>query len=207
MGCTMTTAALTFEQLQRIAQRLDSSVPGSFGHSRRVASGAADLARNLGLAGSEVARIRMAGALHDIGKIDLPAELINQPCELSDEEYELVKRHSAAGAAMISRAGDEEAARIVRHHHERFDGRGYPDGISGEEIPIGARVVAVVDSFDAMISTRPYRPARLRTQAIELLRMVSGSQLDPEAVEAFCGPRERGRGRGFGLSGPIASPA
>jgi putative nucleotidyltransferase with HDIG domain len=204
MGGTMTTAALTFKQLERIALRLDASVPGSFGHSRRVAAGAANLARDLGLPGSELARIRMAASLHDIGKADLPAEVINQPCELSNEEYELVKRHSAAGAAMIARAGDEEAALIVRHHHERFDGRGYPDGIRGEEIPIGARVVAVVDTFDAMISTRPYRPARLRSQAIELLRMVAGSQLDPVAVEAFCAPHER-RGRGSGLSAPIAS--
>ncbi len=172
--------------LERLAQGLEARVPGSGGHSRRVARYAAGTARELGLPRLRVTRIRLAGALHDIGKLEMPTGIVNKPGRLSEDEFAMVKRHAAIGARMVARLGDEELAEIVRHHHERVDGRGYPDGLSGEQIPLGARIVAVADTFDAITSTRPYRPARRHREAVDLLAAEAGRQLDPEVVDAFC---------------------
>ncbi len=180
--------AADFYALDRLtAERLDVHMPGSFGHSRRVARLAGATARQLGLGAEEVTRVRRAGAFHDVGKVEVPVEIINKPGPLTAEEFTVVKRHATAGARMVAAAGeDEELAAMVLHHHERYDGSGYPDGLAGEAIPIGARIVAVVDTFDAVTSSRPYRPAMGRREALTLLRQEAGRQLDPRVVDAFC---------------------
>jgi putative nucleotidyltransferase with HDIG domain len=176
------------------AGHLDAHMPGSFAHSRRVARLAAATAKQVGLSGEEVTRVRRAGAFHDVGKVEVPIEIINKPGPLSDEEFEVVKRHSDVGARMLAEtSGDAELAAMVRHHHERFDGAGYPSGLAGEEIPIGSRIVAVADTFDAVTSVRPYRPAMSSREALVLINREAGSHLDPEVVASFCrrysGPR------------------
>lgn len=172
-------------ELARIAAELETRVPGSAGHSRRVGIYAAGTAKRMGLAPAQVARVRRAAELHDIGKVETPAEIVNKPGPLSVEEYAVVRRHADLGGWIVAGLGDPELAAVVRHHHERFDGDGYPDGLAGEEIPLGARIVAVADTFDAVASTRPYRPARRAHEALDLLDAEAGGQLDPEVVDAF----------------------
>jgi len=171
--------------LERLAAGLEERVPGIDGHARRVSRYAAGTARRLGLSGEEVARVRQAAAVHDIGKLEMPAAIVNKPGPLSEEEFALVKRHAAAGERMVAGLGDERLAAIVRHHHERLDGSGYPDGLIGAEIPLGARIVAVADVFDALTSTRPYRPASRPGDALVLLGAQAGTLLDPDVVRAF----------------------
>jgi HD-GYP domain-containing protein (c-di-GMP phosphodiesterase class II) len=171
--------------LERLAGGLEARYPDTQGHSRRVARHAAAIAKRMGLPGEEVARIRTAAAVHDVGKIETPAEIMNKPRRLTDEEFAVIKLHPMAGARMVAGLGDDELTRIVRHHHERLDGRGYPDGLSGSQIPVGARIVAVADTFDAITSTRPYRPAKRHREALEMLTAEAGTQLDPDAVRAF----------------------
>jgi putative nucleotidyltransferase with HDIG domain len=171
--------------LEQLASALEARDPDTHGHSRRVARHAGVIAKRMGLPREEVARIRTAAAIHDVGKVEMPAEIVNKPGPLSDAEFEVIKRHVVVGARMVAGLGDEELTRIVRHHHERLDGRGYPDGLAGDRIPLGARIVAVADTFDAVTSTRPYRPARRHKEALELLAAEAGTQLDPDAVRSF----------------------
>jgi HD-GYP domain-containing protein (c-di-GMP phosphodiesterase class II) len=173
------------QELARLAAELEIRVPGSAGHSRRVGAHAAGTAKRMGLAIDQVVRIRRAAELHDIGKVETPAEIVNRPGPLSAAEHAVVRRHADLGGWIVAGLGDPEMAAIVRHHHERFDGAGYPDGLSGEEIPLGARIVAVADTFDALASDRPYRAATRDREALDLLEAESGAQLDPDAVEAF----------------------
>jgi putative two-component system response regulator len=179
--------------LARLAAGLEARVPGTDGHARRVSRYAAGIARKMGLPREQVARVRRAGAIHDIGKFELPPAIVNKPGPLSDREFALVQRHAAAGERMVTGLGDEQLTAIVRHHHERLDGSGYPDRLGGEEIPLGARIVAVADTFDALTSARPYRPAGRDRDALVLLEAEAGTQLDPEVVRAFrdyySGPR------------------
>ena len=173
------------EQLQRLSMMLEARDAYTHGHSRRVARHAARIARRMRLQEEEVAKIRTAAAVHDVGKIYTPKEIINNPGRLTDAEFEIVKRHAADGAKMLATVGSPEIAAMVRHHHERIDGRGYPDGLAGEEIPIGARIIAVADTFDALTSSRTYRNASTHRAALRLLARQGGSQLDREAVAAF----------------------
>lgn len=131
--------------------------------------------------------ILLAGILlHDIGKIFTPKEILYKPGPLSDEEWEIMRRHPVDGADVLERiAGLKEMADNVRHHHERYDGTGYPDGIKGEAIPLGARIAAVVDAFDAMVSDRPYRKSMSVEQAIEELKRCRGTQFEPRVVDAI----------------------
>jgi putative nucleotidyltransferase with HDIG domain len=168
-----------------VAAGLEALMPGTGGHCRRVSSYAAGVAKQLSLPGEQVARILRAGAIHDIGKIETPAEIVNKPGPLSEEERAVVQRHSVVGARMVEGLGDPKLTAIVRHHHERFDGTGYPDRLAGAEIPLGARILAVADTFDAVTSTRPYRPAREHREALDLLDAEAGTQLDPDVVKAF----------------------
>jgi hypothetical protein len=139
----------------------------------------------MGLSHEEVATVRAAATVHDIGKLDVPPEILNKPGKLTSEEFEVVKHHAADGAALVACLGDAELTTIVRHHHERMDGTGYPDGLSGDEIPIGARILAVADTFDAIVSPRPYRAAATHKRAIDVLHEESGTHFDPDVVQAF----------------------
>src|SRR3954452_25320708 len=192
-------AALRFKDLEQPERALESWLPRALGHARRVARYAAATAGRLSLPREMVAKVRRAAILHDIGKVQVSAAIIDKPGQLSDEEYESVQAHAEAGAEMLAGL-DPELAAIVRHHHERVDGRGYPDGLAGEEIPLGARIIAVADTFDALTSRRPYRSARRRRQALALLVAEAGSQLDPGVVEAFR-TRRLGLGTGWFSSG------
>lgn len=172
-------------ELARLAAELETRVPGSAGHSRRVGIYAAGTAKRMGLSPAQVARVRRAAELHDIGKVETPVEIVNKPGPLSAAEYAVVRRHADLGGWIVAGLDDPELAAIVRHHHERPDGHGYPDGLAGEKIPLGARIVAVADTFDAVVSGRPYRPAKRVREALQLLEAEAGAQLDPDAVEAF----------------------
>lgn len=174
--------------LERLVLALESRAPGTAGHSRRVGIYAAGLARDAGLSRAEARRVKRAGALHDVGKTKIPPEILNKSQPLSEEELALVRSHAEIGAAMVADLADPELTATVRHHHERFDGAGYPDGLAAAEIPLGARVVAVCDTFDALTSRRPYRRAIGFPEALSLLDREAGSQLDPGLVTLF---RER----------------
>jgi putative nucleotidyltransferase with HDIG domain len=178
--------------LATLGTGLEISMPGIESHSRRVACYAAAAARELELPCVEVERVRRAAAIHDIGKVEMPPGLVNRPGPLSPHEFAIVKRHAQAGERIARQFGQGDLAAIIRHHHERFDGDGYPDGLAGERIPLGARIVAA-DTFDAVTSTRPYREAMAEREALSLLWSEAGRQLDPKVVAAFCayytGPR------------------
>jgi putative nucleotidyltransferase with HDIG domain len=168
--------------LSRLLQARDSHLHG---HSQRVARHAARIARAMGLSEQETAKIKTAAEVHDVGKVYTPREIINNPRRLTQAEYEIVKQHAACGAEMLTVVGDPEITAMVRHHHERIDGRGYPDGLAGSAIPLGARIIAVADTFDAISSERAYRPAMSQKAALDTLDAEAGAQLDADAVAMF----------------------
>lgn len=172
--------------LERLVAAVETRDRYLHGHSQRVARLSWMVARRLGLPRAEVTRIRTAAALHDVGKINTPTAILHKPGRLTDEEFAVIKRHPDDGAEMAAVLRDPGLTAIVRHHHERLDGSGYPAGLTGESIPIGARIVAVVDTFDAITSVRPYRPARPHREALEILRAEAGVKLDAKVVRAFC---------------------
>lgn len=172
--------------LTRLGAGLESRDPYTYGHSRRVARHASNIAKRMGLSGAEVAKIRAAGAMHDVGKVETPIAVLHKEGRLTDEEYAIIQRHPVDGAEMVSTLYDAELTAMVRHHHERLDGTGYPDQLAGDAIPIGARILAVADTFDAVTSTRPYRRANAHKKALDILVAEAGTQLDPDAVHAFC---------------------
>jgi HD domain len=172
--------------LEQFARALDSRDPKTYGHSRRVARYSWMIATRMNLGREQVARIRTAAAIHDIGKIETPDSILNKAGSLTDEEYETIKLHSRAGADMSVALHDEELTSFVLHHHERLDGTGYPEALSGDAIPIGSRIIAVADTFDALTANRSYRTARTHQQALAVLTEDAGTRLDPVAVKAFC---------------------
>src|ERR671914_1856244 len=171
--------------LERLSGALESRDLYTHGHSRRVTRHSYRIARQLGLSAADAARIRTAAALHDVGKVETPREILNKPGRLSDDEFATIKRHPVDGARMVAALGDDELTAIVRHHHERLDGSGYPAGLVGGAIPLGARVIAVADTFDALTSSRPYRTGCRHKKALDILRAEAGAQLDPDVVAAF----------------------
>jgi HD-GYP domain-containing protein (c-di-GMP phosphodiesterase class II) len=171
--------------LQRLTDELERRDAYMRGHSDRVACHAERIARHMGLPDAEVERIRVAASIHDVGKLFVPHSILMRPGRLDPDEYALVKRHAEQGAELVEELGDPGVTAIVRHHHERIDGAGYPDGLAGDDIPLGSRIVAVADTFDAITSDRPYRRAASRKGALDVLSEVAGSQLDAAAVSAF----------------------
>ncbi len=175
------------ERLRELTSALEASDPYTHGHSRRVARYSATIARALHLAPEEVARIHTAAAVHDVGKLRTPGSVLRKRGRLTEEEFDLIKRHAVDGAELVAALEDPELTGSVRHHHERLDGSGYPDGLRGERIPLGARIIAVADTFDAIASTRPYRRGRTHREALTVLTGEAGDHLDPKAVRAFVG--------------------
>ena len=169
-----------------LANLIEAKDPYTKDHTKRVAKYAERLAKEAGLSLEQQNLLRKAGTLHDIGKIGVPEAILNKPGPLAEEEFNRMKEHSVLGEKICNPLKSMSCiVNIIRHHHERFDGNGYPDGLKGEEIPIGARIMAIVDSFDAMILDRPYRKKMAREKAIEILKEEAGKQWDPKLVEIF----------------------
>jgi HD domain len=175
------------KRVEALAKALDASDPNTHGHSRRVARYSWMIATRMGLPREQVARIRTAAAVHDVGKIKTPHSVLRKAGALTDEEYKVMKRHAADGARMAAALNDVSLTKMVLHHHERMDGSGYPSGLAGDDIPLGARIIAVADTFDSMTANRPYRTARTHKEAIDVLLGEAGTKLDAGAVRAFCG--------------------
>jgi putative nucleotidyltransferase with HDIG domain len=180
-------AGASLETLIELSELLEARDARTYGHSQRVTRHAERIATKMGLSATEVAKVRTAAALHDIGKLHTPRAILNKPGRLTDSEFALVKRHPVDGAVMASAIGDPEITAMIRHHHERLDGRGYPDGLAGEAIPLGARIISVADTFDAITSNRTYRRAAHHKRALDVLTAEAGKQLDGDAVAAFRG--------------------
>ncbi|HEV8629799.1 MAG TPA: HD-GYP domain-containing protein, partial [Thermoanaerobaculia bacterium] len=184
------------QDLQRVVWALTGAVeakdPYTGGHLQRVNAFALAVGRRLGLGGRELELLQIASTLHDIGKIGIPETILNKPGPLSVVERAVMQRHPEIGARLLQRVeGLREAAPLVLHHQERWDGQtdgtfpGYPAALAGDGIPLGARIIAVVDSFDAMTTDRPYRPALSPEQARDVLRAERGAQFDPLVVDVF----------------------
>jgi diguanylate cyclase (GGDEF)-like protein/putative nucleotidyltransferase with HDIG domain len=157
-------------------------------HSEAVIEMSGAVARNLGLNMPEVARVKSAALLHDIGKVAIPDEILHKPGPLTDDEWKLMKEHPVIGERILRvLPGLGNVARIVRHEHERWDGDGYPDGLSGDEIPLGSRIIIAADTYHAITSDRPYRAARSHSEAIEELTRCAGTQFDPNVTQALIG--------------------
>jgi HD-GYP domain-containing protein (c-di-GMP phosphodiesterase class II) len=151
-----------------------------------VADLAEAVGRRLRVPPDELSEIRQAAELHDVGKLAIPEEILSKPGSLTGDEWEFVRRHPLIGERILAAAPDfGSAAKIVRSSHERWDGTGYPDRLSGSEIPLGARIISVCDAFEAMTSRRPYAPPRASEEAMQELVRCSGTQFDPEVVAAF----------------------
>lgn len=171
-----------------LAMAIEARDPYTVGHSRRVTQYAVAIAESMGLPKDEIEDLRLAGLLHDIGKIGVPDSILNKPDRLSEEEFSVIKMHPELSMRILEPLPHlGKIIPIIYNHHERYDGRGYIDGKSGEDIPQGARIIAVADAFEAMTSDRPYRRALTREEAISEIKKNAGSQFDPEVVEHFLG--------------------
>lgn len=172
--------------IKALLSALDAKDKYTAGHSNRVTDYAMLLGRGLELEEDQLRLLQEASLFHDIGKIGIPESILNKRDTLTTDEYEFIKKHSTIGADIVeSIKSFEEHADIVRHHHERFDGRGYPDQLAGKDIPLLARILAVADTYDAMTSDRPYRMRMPKDKALIVIRECSGSQFDPDLVEVF----------------------
>jgi putative nucleotidyltransferase with HDIG domain len=175
-----------FQSLLGLANALEAKDAYTRGHSERVAALARALALRAGLPRGRAETIAQAGLLHDLGKIAVPERILTKAGPLISEEWALMRRHPVAGAQIVSPLEFfDEGAVIVRHHHERQDGSGYPDGLAGESIPLGARIVAIADVYDALTSERPYRPALSHREALAWLDAAAGRLLDARLTAFF----------------------
>jgi len=169
-----------------LAYALEAKDKYTSGHSQRVAEISVAISKELGMSRYDIEKIRLAGLIHDIGKIGVRESVLNRPDRLTDEEFHQMKRHCEIGEHILNPiVDDEEILMIVRHHHERYDGTGYPNRLSGEQIPLGARILAVADSYDAMTSERPYRKAMNVETAYAEIERGKRTQFDPEVADAF----------------------
>jgi putative two-component system response regulator len=175
-----------FSAIRALAAAIDAKSDFTATHSSRVTALSVSAAKVMGLPASDIATIELAAQIHDIGKIGTPDEVLDKPGTLTDMEWVDILRHPDVGSGMLSHVPAlARVASIVRHHHERYDGTGYPDGLAGEAIPLLARIVAIADAYEAMTSDRPYRMAKSHTEAIRELRANMGKQFDPLALECF----------------------
>ena len=181
--------AARYRAAESLAQAVDARDAYTGRHSQRVGDYAARIARRLGADEPTVELTRLAGSLHDLGKLAIPEELLRKPTALSDGERLVLERHPQIGFRMLESLGVEPVAEWVLHHHERWDGSGYPNGLAGEQIPLGARIIFVADAFDAMTSehdlNRSHRKPRSADDALAELERCAGTQFDPSVVEAF----------------------
>lgn len=175
-----------FDSVRALVAAIDAKDPCTRGHSENVMKYSVSIASQLGLEVQERENVKLAGLLHDIGKIGIHTEILRKVGELTEEDRRQIQQHPEVGANIISTVGHLAPLHpIILHHHERFDGTGYPGGLKGETIPLGARIIAVADAFDAITIGRPYRKAKSQELAIVEMRRESGFQFDPRAVDAF----------------------
>jgi putative nucleotidyltransferase with HDIG domain len=180
--------------IKALTKAIDVKDHYTFGHSERVTNYSLTIAEKLNFSQDELHKLRRACVLHDVGKIGISETILNKPGGLTNEEFAAIKKHPAKGAEIIEGIPFlEDIIRVVYHHHERFDGKGYPDGVAGETIPLGARIMAVADTYDAMTSNRPYRKRLDKRVAFDEIRNCAGSQFDPDVVSAFIEAFQEGR--------------
>src|SRR4051794_34397686 len=170
----------------RLTRELAERIPRMDGHHRAVAELSVAVARHIGLSGERLHAVVRAAELHDVGKILVPEAILNKPGALTDDELALMRRHAIAGYVILSESGEAAPVpALVRSSHERWDGTGYPDGLSGGGIPPGPRIITICDAYDAMTNDRPYRPARPAAEALAELRLGAGVRYDPTLVAVF----------------------
>jgi len=159
-------------------------------HSERVLGLAEELGMKCGLSSNELGILKISASFHDIGKIGIPDPVLRKPAQFDEAEWEVMKQHSDMGAqimAAMDLEGAQQAAQVIRHHHECFDGSGYPDGLAGDQISICSRIVAIADSYDAMAVTRSYHRARTHVEIMAILHEETGAKHDPALMRVFCG--------------------
>lgn len=179
------------EILERLARAAEYRDDTTGQHIIRVGRLSEQIGRVMGLSEDQLFRLRHAAPLHDVGKIGVPDAILRKPGALNREEWQIMQQHTVIGERILKDCDYpviEMARQIALTHHEHWDGRGYPDGLQGEEIPLWGRIVAVADAYDAMVSDRPYRPALSHEQAVDILRAERGRQFDPTVVDAFLEP-------------------
>jgi HD-GYP domain-containing protein (c-di-GMP phosphodiesterase class II) len=177
-------------------------------HSTRLAEWGMRVGQELGLEEAALQNLEIAALLHDIGKVGIPDAILRKPGRLDTAEYELMKKHSEYGWAVLRMLpGFERAALDILHHHESFDGRGYPAGLKENEIPIVSRIVCVIDAFDAMVSSRPYRQGLPYEEAVRRLKEASGTQFDPVVVQCFLSFAQAEMATVFAAAGTSVSSA
>jgi putative nucleotidyltransferase with HDIG domain len=184
---------LFINSIRALAAAIDAKDPYTRGHSERVARYSSLVAKEMGLPGEDVRRVRLSALLHDVGKIGIDDRIIRKPTALTEEEFEIMKTHPAKGAAIMEAIPQlHDVIPGMKHHHERWEGGGYPDGLSGEDIPLQARIVSVADTFDAMTTTRPYQRAMDLRFVFQRLRDLAGNRFDPVVVDALIQSYEKG---------------
>ena len=172
--------------IRALSSTVDAKDHHTSGHSLKVSEYSQKIAESLGMSERDIENIKYAALLHDIGKIGIPDEIIKKPTRLTPEEFEIVRKHPVIGARIIKEIESlSPMVPIILHHHERFDGKGYPDGLKGEAIPIGARIVHAADAYDTMVSARAYKDMLPAELAVSELRKNAGTQFDPKVVETF----------------------
>ena len=157
-------------------------------HSERVQGICREIGMRCGLSNNELNALHIASSFHDIGKIGIPDHILQKPAQFDDGEWETMRRHAEIGEKIMAATelrGSQQAAQVIRHHHEHYNGQGYPDGLSGEDIPICARIISVADSYDAMAVTRSYHHARRHPEIMAVLHQETGEKHDPEIMEFF----------------------
>jgi HD-GYP domain-containing protein (c-di-GMP phosphodiesterase class II) len=175
-----------FETVKALSEALDAKDKYTAGHSYRVMEYSVCIAQNMKLAEEDIQRLKKSALLHDLGKIGIPDVILHKKSMLSDEELAVIRVHSEIGANILKSVGSfKDLVPSVFHHHERFDGKGYPHGIQGEDIPLNARIIAIADSFDAVTSDRPYRKAFPRETVLAELEQNKGVQFDPHITNIF----------------------
>ncbi|MFN3487006.1 MAG: HD-GYP domain-containing protein, partial [Planctomycetota bacterium] len=172
--------------VRALEKALQAKSPYTEGHSRRVAEKSAELARALGLPREQIRQIELGALFHDIGKIGIRDEILNKQGQLTDSEYEHIKLHPLVAEQILSPIEElRPVVQIVKHEHERWDGQGYPDGLRGNQIPLGARIIAIADAWDSMVYDRVYRRALAHEDALRELEKAAGTQFDPDCVRVF----------------------
>jgi diguanylate cyclase (GGDEF)-like protein/PAS domain S-box-containing protein len=189
--------AATLDQIYALAATVDARDPYTYGHSARIADIAQKIGKATGLSEKELANLYAASLLHDVGKVGVPDAILTKPGALTEEEWAAIKKHSAEGARIVGYvSGLGALVPVILNHHEWYDGTGYPEGLKGQEIPLAARIISVADAYDTMTTSRPYREVVSHGEASEELRRCSGTQFDPELVEAFCRAMDGDSGQG-----------